>query len=355
MSLRALTSSRVTLLVADGKGSCELGGVAIIDVGRSALGRLGRVILGSLKVWQALRKLKPDVVHLHDPELLPLGLALRICGVMVIYDMHENLPKQIRTKEWLPVVARGLLCRLVALVERAILPWLAVVFAELSYRSDYPWIRRYEVVLNLPKVNVLRMIERKRHHVATLGYIGAVTVQRGALVVLEAVRMLRNEGVNVNFLCVGQVDDAVASDPLFSSAQREGWARFYGRLPPTDGWEILAACKIGLAVLAPSPNYLESYPTKMFEYMALGMPVVVSDFPLYRQVVEGSGCGLLVDPLDFRAVSSAVRWLLEHPIEAGDMGRRGRLAVMERYSWDCEAEKLVAFYGGVKRLNSGDR
>ena len=106
----------------------------------------------------------------------------------------------------------------------------------------------------------------------------------------------------------------------------------------------MARCHIGLAMLEPVPNYLESYPTKLFEYMALGLPVVTSNFPLYREIVERVGCGICVDPRDPVAIAGGMRRLLENPAEASDMGMRGRKAVRERFNWDTEAQKLIAFY-----------
>jgi len=344
LSLVELTENPVTLLVADGKGSKCSDGVEIVDVGKPGFGRVGRAVLGNVRIWRALRSLKPDVVHLHDPELLFLGAFLHARKRVVVYDMHEDLPKQILTKEWLPKYARGFISWLVSFSERVVLPWLPVVFAELSYKRDYPWIRNSEVVLNLPRLDFLNSVEVIAYKRKTIGYIGGVSQQRGAIVTLEAMRALREEGFDMEFLCIGEVDPEIKGNDLFLLAQREGWARFTGRVIPTDGWKLLSGCVLGLAILAPSPNYLDSYPTKIFEYMALGMPVIVSDFPLYREIVESSGCGLWVDPLNLKAVCSAIRWLLQHPLESMLMGQRGRKAVNEKYSWGREAEKLVAFY-----------
>jgi glycosyltransferase involved in cell wall biosynthesis len=97
-------------------------------------------------------------------------------------------------------------------------------------------------------------------------------------------------------------------------------------------------------LLHPVPHYRANYPIKLFEYMAAGLPVIAADLPLCREVVETTGCGLVVDPLDPAAIAAAVLWLLEHPAEAAAMGRRGRVAVERSYNWQHEALALLALY-----------
>jgi hypothetical protein len=99
-----------------------------------------------------------------------------------------------------------------------------------------------------------------------------------------------------------------------------------------------------MVTLHATSNYLDSYPVKMFEYMSAGLPVIASDFPLWRRIIDGAGCGLLVDPLNHEAIAKAMRWILDHPCEAEAMGQRGRQAVERTYNWDPEAVKLLSLY-----------
>ena len=107
---------------------------------------------------------------------------------------------------------------------------------------------------------------------------------------------------------------------------------------------LLARARLGLAVLHPTRAYLEVLPTKVFEYMSAGIPVIASNFPLWSELVEGNSCGLVVDPTDPSAISRCIEYLLTHPAEAEEMGRRGRQAVLDRYNWEAEGRKLVDMY-----------
>jgi glycosyltransferase involved in cell wall biosynthesis len=125
-----------------------------------------------------------------------------------------------------------------------------------------------------------------------------------------------------------------------------GWERVreLGFLDRRAVKQALNQVRAGLVLFYPEPNHVYAGPNKMFEYMAAGIPVIASDFPLWREIVEGAGCGRLVDPLDPRAIADAIEYLLSHPEEAEAMGRNGRRAVEERYNWKNEEKKLLALY-----------
>ena len=93
---------------------------------------------------------------------------------------------------------------------------------------------------------------------------------------------------------------------------------------------------------------MSAQPNKMFEYMAAGLPVVASDFPLWRKIIQSAECGLLADPLNPAAIAEALVWLLCHPARAAQMGRNGRRAVAENYNWEREAKSLIATYAELQ-------
>lgn len=346
-SLQHAGAAEVVLLVADGAGDAVVDGVRVHDVARPGRGRLARALKGNLAMWRALRREAPAIAHLHDPELLLVGTVWRLTGGTVVYDMHENLPREILTKDWIPAPIRAVASLAVGLAQRALLRGTPTVFAEASYQRDFPGVRRSVTVQNFPILDELaRVTPAPRPHF-TVGYAGGVSRERGIGPMLDAVGRTRVAGRDVRALFVGPVAPEVDADPIQQKAMAEGWLDLPGRVAPRTAWEAMASCHVGLAVLMPSPNFIDSYPTKLFEYMALGLPVIISDFPLWRSVIEDAECGFAVDPTDPKRIAKALLWLIDHPADARAMGARGQACVFARYSWASEFAQLLAFYSRI--------
>jgi glycosyltransferase involved in cell wall biosynthesis len=310
-----------------------------------ARGRFERMTRTSWRAVRAAAAEKAEIYHLHDPDLLLWSLFLRLRGGHVVFDMHEDMPKSVLTKLWLPPWLCRALSSLTRIGERALLTGMPVIFAETSYQWNRPWVKRSTTVLNKALVDELLAIKAAKHTVFTICYVGWVFPDRGALNMLAAMEILADRGRAAEFECVGPIADECREEVMERARRTRLPVRMSGeRLPPSEAWRMTARCHVGLAVLRGIPNNYAIEPTKLFEYMALGIPVIASSFPSYRTVVEGSACGLCVNPESPEEVAKAIEWLMDHPSEAAEMGRRGRDAVMRQYNWKHEAAKLLRLY-----------
>jgi glycosyltransferase involved in cell wall biosynthesis len=102
--------------------------------------------------------------------------------------------------------------------------------------------------------------------------------------------------------------------------------------------------KAGIVTFHPLPNHIDAQPNKMFEYMSAGLPIITSNFPLWKEIVEGNSCGICVNPLDPEEIGKAIEYIISHSNEAEKMGQNGKKAVLEKYNWQVEEKKLFEVY-----------
>jgi glycosyltransferase involved in cell wall biosynthesis len=295
---------------------------------------------------QALR-VRARLYHLHDPELIPVGMVLRALGKKVIYDAHEDVPADILDKHYLPRWTRTTLARIVDVGERVAARWLSqVVAATPAIARRFPTQRR-ALVQNFPALTELVPASE-----ATYEGRGPVVVYVGLIqeirAVLEMVRAIGKVAARqpVRFILGGRFDTPALEARVRALA---AWQHvdYRGVLPRASVAPAFAEARLGLVLFHPTANHVESQPNKLFEYLAAGLPVVASHFPLWRQIIEGAQCGIVVDPRDPDAIASAIGWLLEHPAEAEAMGARGRELVRERLNWSREEATLLECYARI--------
>jgi glycosyltransferase involved in cell wall biosynthesis len=335
---------RVTLVVADGQSNSEEKGVTVCDVGRPT-GRVDRMRLATKRVYRAALSLHADIYHLHDPELMPIGLKLKLRGNRVVFDAHEDLPKQLLGKPYLNKQVRRLLANVFSRYEAyACKRFDGIIAATPAIRDKFRTINpRTLDVNNFPLLHELEdqtAWQDKRPEVCYVGGVGRI---RGIEEVCEAMGLLNSE-VRLNLVgCFGEpsVEQAVKTLP--------GWERVsaLGFLNREAVREVLGRSIAGLVTFHPLPNHIDAQPNKMFEYMSAGIPVIASDFPLWREIIAGNDCGVLVNPLKPAEIAAAIDRLASNPEQARRMGLNGRKAVEERYNWGLEERKLLAFYENI--------
>lgn len=340
-SLAEITDHSVTLVVADGLGDEVKNNVTIIDAGARMGGRFSRFTHTVNAVYKKALKLDADIYHLHDPELMPIGLKLKKQGKSVIFDAHEDLPKQILGKPYLNKAAKIILSKASEMYERyACRRFDAIVTATPYIREKFLRINPKTVDINnfpiLGELSNDTPWDVKKNEVC---YIGGIAKIRGILEIVEAMSHTHN----VHLALAGSFE---SSQTHLQASRTPGWNKvnelgFLGRAEIAD---LLSRSKAGLVTLHPTQNYMDALPVKMFEYMAAGIPVIASNFPLWRAIVETAECGVLVDPLDPDDIAKAIEYLITHPYEAERMGQNGKHAVINTYNWKCEKDKLFALY-----------
>jgi glycosyltransferase involved in cell wall biosynthesis len=315
--------------------------------------RMSKIERMTRTVWAIYRAAldeEADVYHFHDVELVPVGLLLRRRGSTVIYDIHEDYPRDMVSKYYLPVWLRPVLGKAVELLENlAARHFSALIIVTPHIYQRYQHVNaRTVVVQNFPLLHELAsdvsMVPWPQRE-AAVAYIGNITTVRCIREMISAIALLP-EDYAAELHLAGAYSPETLREQV---AKLPGWKRVreLGYLDRRGVQQSLGRVKAGLVLFYPEPNYVNAYSNKMFEYMAAGIPVIASDFPLWREIVQKSACGILVDPLDPQAIAGAIAYVLNNPKEAVAMGRRGRLAVQERYNWENEETKLLALYKGV--------
>lgn len=328
----------------------RVAGVQLIAVKRSDTGHVHRMFVYTWRILFAALRTRSEIYHFHDPELFFAGIVLKLFGKKVIFDVHENIREQITMKDWLPF--RDVVSVLYRVVDALSAKLFYLILAENSYDALYARYKpRRAIVLNMPDLDFLDpyIATDRSNNGCELFYVGGVTNERGMDVTIEALAELKRRKIEFFFHCIGPYTESLAAELETKQAYREVKrnVRMYGRLALDKAFEISKRCRIGLCLVKPLPNYTNSFSTKVFEYMAVRLPVVAGDCGILDSVVEKNKCGVCVDSHDPIAVADSIERIINNGREAHAMGLNGRKAVLEKYSWALEKAKMIEFYRAV--------
>jgi glycosyltransferase involved in cell wall biosynthesis len=292
-------------------------------------------------IFRAAVKEDASIYHFHDPELMPVGMLLKLRGKKVIYDVHEDYSSNMR-KQWIPKalqwpaslavkVSEATLGRACSRIVAAT-PKIAGQFLPrmTSVVQNFPWLNEFSTATGTP------YLERE----PIVAYVGYLADVRGLQEMAQAIQLVAEKTPARLVLAGRMISGAQANTFAAGKAPIEQ----LGAVDRPQVAALLERSRIGIVVYHPTPNYYHGQPTKLLEYMAAGLPIVASDFPFYRQVIESSRCGVLVDPLQPAQIAEALTWLLQNPERARQMGLNGQKAIVKRYNWEQEAKSLVAAY-----------
>ena len=329
----------VHLVVADGIGDEIKNGIKIHDIGKQT-GRIGRILFAPKKVYKMALSIRADIYHFHDPELLRIGKKLVRKGFKVVYDVHEDVPRQILNKAYIPSVFRKKLSSIVEQYENSSASKFSGIVTATPFIKDR-FMRLNANVITAQNFPILAEFNSNEHSEKenAVCYIGSISKVRGILNMVGAMHKSRG----TKLLLGGRFETMELRE---SALTTKGWDNVVelGFLNRDEVSSTLAKSIAGLVVLEPTISYLDSIPVKMFEYMAAGIPIIASDFSYWRTLLSGVNCALFVDPLNQGEISLAIKKLAENKEMASEMGKVGRKAIEEVFNWNREKEKLNNLY-----------
>jgi glycosyltransferase involved in cell wall biosynthesis len=308
-------------------------------------GRFERMLKTSWAIYREALRQNADLYHFHDPELIPAGLLLRLKKKLVVYDVHEDVPADVSAKHYLPKPLRRPIGWLAGVIERAASRYFSGVVAatsEIGRRFRFRVVNT-AVIRNYPSSVAGPVLLRPwQERKPLIVYAGVLCADRCIGEMVEAMSLLPSDFL-ATLRIVGKPSPASYVRDISS---RAGWGSvdYLSFIKPPEVTRLLNDARIGMCLCRPTPGYLESAPTKLFEYMQAGIPVIASDFPAFRAIVDQSRCGLLVNPADTRAIADAIEYLLTHSEEAQQMGERGQQAVAQTFNWETEERNLLDLY-----------
>jgi len=331
----------VTLLAADGEKDEVRDGVRIRAVNRYR-NWFERLYLTPTRLFKNAIREDADIYHLHDPELLYFAYKLARKGKRVVIDLHEDTPKSILQRRWLTKFLRRAVAYVIKKLEDAASRNAAGVICVLPYVADRLARFNQNIIIlnNFPILEEFKTEPQEKNN--QISYTGIITRERGIKNIVQA--MSDVEGVQFNL--AGEFKDKRLHKEL---KKTDGWSRtnYLGYLERDQMSKVLSSSIAGILLFLPYSFQKSALPNKLFEYMAAKIPVICSDFPHWKKIIDENKCGLTVDPNNVREISEAMNYIRNNKDEAMKMGEDGRKAVEQKYNWKNEKEKLLSLYKDI--------
>jgi len=331
----------VVLIVADGKGDEIKNNIRIIDVNKQgSQSKLNRIFKLRYLVYQAALKENGELYHFHDPELISVGLKLKKVGKKVIYDIHEDLPRQALAKDYIPRFLRVPLSAVIEYYEnRSVKKFNAAITATPFINHRFLKLNPNSVnINNFPIIGELAMLEASKEKEKAICFVGGIDRQRGVKQLIEATALC-----NVKLFLVGTFSSIDFKNEMKALP---AWKNVieYGQLSRKEVAEIMSKSICGAVTFLPIPNHCNAQPNKMFEYMSASLPVLCSDFPLWKEIIEGNKCGICVDPENPASIAEGIKKIVSDVNIMNQMGRNSHNAIIHKYNWEIESKKLINLY-----------
>jgi glycosyltransferase involved in cell wall biosynthesis len=295
-----------------------------------------------LRITKAAIKFSPDICHVHDLVLLFSGILVKLfSGCRLIYDAHEDFASMVFQDDTIKIS----LTRMIELISVRLFVDRVITVNESLHSYFAPWKAKTSILMNVPLLTIQEGARKDSSGPFTIGYIGHIIPGRGYRTLIPVCEYLKQSAIPFTILCVGggpyknQFEELIAKNGLDSNFS------LTGEVEHDSVRTYLERIHVGLILFKPiSYNHLIATPNKLFEYMAYGIPIIASDLPEMRKIIEETGTGILVDPLNAQEIAERIVYLYENPGVAKEMGENGKKAFQTIYNWEAQSHKLLKVY-----------
>ena len=297
-------------------------------------------------LWKCLR-FRPAIVHIFVPELIPVAFLFQWLGAKVIYEVQENLYKKFSIKRYNKAVFYQ---QLFKFFDQAARKKFNCLFTEDAYLNEYKNLPLTSAVVHnyvaLPFIDrYFGKHDKQITRPPVFFYCGVISMERSFDVLIDALIKIKSRYPGFQMHFFGKLQfDMVDAEKLVGFDKIRTNLTFHGYIDLKDALPYAKGAAAGIALLKPVADYADSYTTKIFEYMAMQLPVITSNFPLYREVIEKSGAGFCISPYDSDLLAKILEWLIENPEKSKVMGQKGRNSTETHYNWTNEEKILHNFY-----------
>ncbi len=331
-------------LIAKGESRIE-NNVKVVGLGEQVRGRIYRMLKFSKQVYQKGLEVDADVYHIHDPEMLPYALKLKKLGKRVIFDSHENYSMQLASREYLPAIAKKIIGKIYHKYESYVVKRIDAVIVPCTFNGNNIFEHKAKKTVFIANYPPLGDIERYtdnsiKKEPRSFCYAGSIRYANG---LTNAINVVARTGAK--FLLAGKFSSEDYKKELESMPGYNN-VKYYGMIQYSDVMKLYQSSQVGYYVELPigQNSAVDTFGMKIYEYMSLGLPIVVNDSRYARRVIDKYKCGIYVDPYNVDEISSALTYLFENPNVAFEMGCNGKKAVMNDFNWETQEKKLFELY-----------
>jgi len=340
-SLAKIQEYKVSLVVADGLGFENKNAVDIIDVGAKPGGRLSRMTKTVKKVFEKAKELDSDIYHLHDPELMPIGLKLKKMGKKVIFDIHENTDLQIMEKIWIPLYLRSIISFVYQIYENSVCKKfdLLIVPQEAMYKK-YIKFSKVIVIGNFPNEREGKNNYKKIVNRYALLYSGSISEARGLFNMLNLIKELTLLDNRYELTLAGSINKELLDEARNHSAWEN--TKYLGLLSKEEIDKVYEKHSIGLIIFNNVGQYFMAYSLKLFEYMQNKMLVVMPNFGDWIDFNKKYNVGINVETRNSKDLAKKIDMLNNEEIQS--LGYLNMEKVNQHFTWISQEEKLYNVY-----------